>query len=114
MVRRRMAATVAAMIVAAQLGSPLAAEPTVDQLNDIKAMLSENDVSGLQAYLAVNAELLEGEGQLAILLRRFLLESRHLPNYLSDSPNAGGAPTEEGSDSGADPAGGPPDGSGSY
>jgi len=112
MVRRRMATTVAAMIVAAQLGSPLAAEPTVDQLNDIKAMLSENDISGLQAYLAVNAELLEGDGQLAILLRRFLLESKHLPNYLSDSPIA--APLEEGSDSGDDPVAGPPDDSGSY
>lgn len=101
MVRRRIGATVSAMIVAFQLGSASAAEPTVEQLDDIRGILADNDVSGLRSYLAANPELLEGDTQLAELLRTFLLESKHLPNYLtSDSPlgDAFDGPESEGSD----------------
>jgi len=117
MLRRRLGATVSAMIVAMQLGSPVAAEPTVEQLVEIKEILTQNDVAGLRIYLEMYPELLEGDTQLSVLLRKFLLESKHLPNYLlSDSgvgnmvgtletPAAerpsGGAP-DEGSDPGDD------------
>lgn len=84
--RRRMGATAAAMILAVQLGSPLAAEPTVEQLTDIKNLLAANDVGALRAYVAQNPELAQGDDELAVLLRKFMLEAKHLPNYLSDSP----------------------------
>jgi hypothetical protein len=118
MVKRRIGATVSAMIVAMQLGSPLSAEPTVEQLDDIKAMLSENDIAALRTYLKSNPELLDGESQLAALLRQFMLESKHLPNYLSDSPTrdspgASVGAAEEGSDPGDD-GGGDQDDNGSY
>jgi hypothetical protein len=110
MVKRRIGATASAMIVALQLGSPLAAEPTVEQLDEIRLMLAENDVAALRSYLERNPGLLEGDSQLAVLLRQFLLESRHLPNYLSDSPLSDTlGPTEQGSDAGDDP-----DDNGSY
>lgn len=101
MVRRRIGATVAAMIVALQIGSATAAEPTVEQLDDIREILADNDVSALRRYLEANPGLLEGDTQLAQLLRTFLLESKHLPNYLtSDSPigDALGERESEGSD----------------
>ena len=92
MLRRRLSATVSAMIVAMHLGSPIAAEPSVDQLIEIKEILTQNDVAGLRAYIDRYPELLDGDSQLAVLLRRFMLESRHLPNYLlSDSVPGGGA-----------------------
>ena len=83
--RKRIGATVSAMIVAMQLGSPLAAEPTVEQLTEIKELLATNDVAALRSYVASNPELAEGDDELAVLLRRFLLEAKHLPNMLSDS-----------------------------
>ena len=50
--RRKVVVTVSAMIVAAQLGSPLvAAQPTVAQLGEIAGYLEANDVDGLRGYL---------------------------------------------------------------
>jgi hypothetical protein len=92
------------MILAMHLGSPAAAEPSVEQLVEIKELLAQNDVAALRTYLERYPELLEGDAQLAVLLRKFLLESKHLPNYLlsdtrdsgedertAESPRAGGA-----------------------
>ncbi len=73
------------MILAMQLGSPVAAEPTIEQLTEIRELLAANDVAALRAYVARNPELAEGNDDLAILLRKFMLEAKHLPNYLSDS-----------------------------
>lgn len=84
--RRRLGATASAMILAMQLGSPLAAEPTVEQLSEIKDLLASNDVTALRSYVAQNPELAQGNDDLAVLLRKFMLEAKHLPNYLSDSP----------------------------
>jgi hypothetical protein len=104
MLRRRLGAAVSTMIVAIQLGTPVAAQPTVDQLVEIKKILVENDVVALQLYLERYPELLEGDTQLAELLRMFLLQSKHLPNYLlsdsgvssaldpADLPPSGGSP----------------------
>lgn len=114
MVRRRIGATVAAMLVAVQLGSPLAAaEPTIVQLNTIKTMLADNDVAALQAYLQGNPELLEGDSQLSTLLRQFLLEARRLPGYLSDSPTSNALRSQVGPDEGSD-SGDDDDGSSAY
>ena len=87
MLRRRLAATVSTMIVAFHLGTPVAAEPTVEQLIEIKQILVENDVAALQEYLDIYPELLEGDTELASLLRMFLLQSKHLPNYLLSDSN---------------------------
>ena len=96
------------MIVATQLGTAQAAEPSVAQLFEIKEILGQNDVAALRTYLEQYPELLEGDTQLAVLLRRFLLDAKHLPNYLLSDTEAG-AP-EEPADGPAGPAGGPGDG----
>lgn len=90
--RRKILVTASAMLLAAQLGSPVsAAQPTTEQLNLIAAYLEANDVRGLRAYLQVYPELAEGDTPLAVLLRRFLVESAAGNDYhrfrpdLSDS-----------------------------
>lgn len=98
--RRKLASSISALILATQLGSPLlSAEPTLEQLNRIEALLAENDVAALRAYVERNPELLEGESEMARLLREFLRASGELPAYLGyqrgEVPE--GAPTDEGS-----------------
>jgi hypothetical protein len=74
--RRRILVTATAMMLAAQLGTPLsAAQPTAEQLGAIAGYLEVNDVQGLRDYLEVYPDLTEGETALAVLLRRFLVES---------------------------------------
>jgi hypothetical protein len=81
--RRKAMVTVSAMILAAQLGSPVfGAEPTAEQLGEITGFLESNDVEGLRNYLKRYPELTEGETTLAQLLRRFLIESVDLGSYL--------------------------------
>ena len=110
MLRRRLGATVSAMILAVQLGGiAAAAEPTVDQLVEIREYLAENDIGALRSYLEQYPDLLDGDSQLAILLRKFLLKSKHLPNYLlSDDP------TQEPSGAANDGEGSDPDGNAIY
>jgi len=92
MKRRKFASSISALILAAQLGSPLAAaEPTVEQLGRIEAYLADNDVAGLRAYLDRNPELLEGDTEMARLLREFVRESGELPGYLGYQDDAPGA-----------------------
>jgi hypothetical protein len=86
--RRKVVVTVSAMIVAAQLGSPVgAAQPTVEQLGEIAGYLEGNDVDGLRDYLDTNPDLAEGDTTLARLLRRFLSESADVPTYLGFQPD---------------------------
>ena len=97
------------MIVAMQLGSPVAAEPTVDQLVEIKEILTQNDVAGLRTYLETYPELLEGDTQLSVLLRKFLLESKHLPNYLLSDSGVGNLVDAQDTPAVQAPSGGAPD-----
>jgi hypothetical protein len=97
---RTFAASVSALILATQLGSPLlSAEPDLEQLSRIEALLTENDVAGLRDYIARNPELLEGDTEMAQLLRQFLRASDELPAYLGYRGDAvtDGAPGAEGS-----------------
>lgn len=76
-----------AMIVAAQLGSPLsAAQPSAEQLGLIAEYLSVNDVQGLRDYITSNPSLTEGDTTLARLLRDFLAESADVTTYLGFKP----------------------------
>ena len=93
--RRKILVLASAMVLAAQLGSPVAAEqPSTEQLNAIAGYLEANDVQSLRSYLEAYPELAEGDTPLAALLRRFLVESlagndffRFRPD-LSDSLNS--------------------------
>jgi hypothetical protein len=85
--RRKVLVTVTAMMLAAQLGSPLSAEPTTEQLGAIAGYLEENDVQGLRDYLALHPELAEGDTPLAALLRRFLVESAGGGRFFRFEPN---------------------------
>lgn len=101
--RRKILVTASAMLLAAQLGSPLsAAQPTTEQLSLIAAYLEANDVQGLRAYLRAYPELAEGDTPLAILLRRFLVESAGGNDYYRFRPNLSD------SDAGSAPQAGPP------
>ena len=90
MKHRKFVSLASAMILAAQLGSPLAAaEPTLEQLRRIEAYLAENDVAGLRTYIDRHPELLEGESEMARLLREFRRETEELPGYLGYQEDAG-------------------------
>ena len=82
------------MLLAAQLGSTLsAAEPSLEQLYTVAALLEENDVQGLRDYLDLYPELAEGDTTLAVLLRRFLIESSRLPTSTSSPTSPTPSPT---------------------
>lgn len=86
--KRKFAITVSAMMLAAQLGSPLAAEePSLEQLTEISALLAGNDVQALRAYLSLRPELLEGNTPLNALLREFMADSEDLAEYLGFEPD---------------------------
>ena len=86
--RRKILVTASAMLLAAQLGSPVAAaEPSSEQLSLIAAYLEANDVRGLRAYLKTYPELAEGNTPLAALLRRFLVESAGGNDYYRFRPD---------------------------
>lgn len=91
------------MLLAAQLGSTLsAAEPSLEQLNAVAALLEENDVQGLRDYLDLHPELAEGDTTLAVLLRRFLVESA-TATYFDFRPDLSDAVTD--SQNAAEPGG---------
>lgn len=86
--RRRVSITVSAMILAAQLGSPLAAaEPSLDQLSEIAELLDDNDVAALRGYLQLNPDLLDGGTELSALLRDFMDDSTNVTKFLAIEPN---------------------------
>lgn len=80
------------MLLAAQFGSPAAADPTTAQLSAIAAYLEANDVEGLRTYLAQYPDLAEGTTPLAVLLRRFLVESASGNSYYRFRPNVSDGP----------------------
>lgn len=94
--RRRILVAVTALMLATRLSSSFShAQPTSEELGVIEDYLNANDVQGLRDYLKEHADLTEGDSRLAVLLRRFLVESaapndffRFDPN-LSDSLNDG-------------------------
>jgi hypothetical protein len=89
-VRRKVLVTVTAMMLAAPLGSPLsAAQPSPEQLTAIANYLEVNDVQGLRDYITLYPELTEGETTLALLLRRFMVESIAADTFFRFVPNLG-------------------------
>lgn len=116
--KRKVSIAVSAMILAVQLGSPAVGQQSasLEQLSTIATLLNANDVGGLRAYLEANPELLEGDSELAALLRRFLAASAEVTTYLAFDEDLSEVfdrilaenPVEEGSDPGDDPA--PPGG----
>jgi hypothetical protein len=116
--KRKVSIAVSAMILAVQLGSPAVGQQSasLEQLSTIATLLNSNDVGGLRAYLETNPELLEGDSELAALLRRFLAASAEVTTYLAFEEDLSevfdrilaDSPVEEGSDPGDDPA--PPGG----
>lgn len=85
--KRNIGITVSAMLLAAQLGSPLAAqEPSIDKLAAIAAYLENNQIEELRAFVQANPELLVGESAMAVLLRQFMSESGNLTEYLAIEP----------------------------
>ncbi len=79
---------VSAMILAAQLGSPLAAAvPNTDELAEIAGYLESNDVEALRAFLLLHPELLEGDTQLSRLLAEFMSESEDMTGFLGLEPD---------------------------
>lgn len=75
--KRRYGIAISAMILAVQFAGPVRAdEPTVEQLEQIAVLLDGNDVRGMRAFLDRHPELMEGETELAQLLRQYMDESQ--------------------------------------
>lgn len=111
---RKLGIVVSAMMLSFHLGQAFAAEPSLEQLAEIESILADNDVAALRSFIERNPELLEGDTQLAVLLRNFLDESEGLTRFLTYAPDLRDAiaapstpepPVDEGSDSGEDPDG---------
>ncbi|TCO70826.1 hypothetical protein [Rhodovulum euryhalinum] len=68
--RRLIAIVTGLMLIVGSLAAR-AAEPTLDQLRVIDALLTRNDTRGLLAFLEQNPDLLLGEDELSAELRRF-------------------------------------------
>ncbi len=86
--RRNIGITVSAIVLAIQLGSPLAAAvPTTEQLGQISAFLAENNVRALRAFLLEHPELLVEATPLAALLREFMQQSTNLNDFLGFEPD---------------------------
>ena len=80
---RRLGAAVTAVFVAVNIGLAVdAAELNLEELGTIAAYLEANDVEGLREYLTLRPELLEGDSDLAVLLREFIEQSRNLAGFL--------------------------------
>ena len=106
--RRKILVTASAMMLATQLGAPVsAAEPTTQQLSTIAAYLEANDVDGLRSYLDAYPELAEGSTPLAVLLRRFLVESVAGNRYYRFRPDLSDALDQSPSASPSRPGAGP-------
>lgn len=111
--RRRILVTASAMMLATQLGSPVAgAEPTTEQLSTISNLLETNDVDGLRGYLSDHPELAEGDTPLASLLRRFLVESVGGNDFFRYRNRSSSDSDQSGDDSQGSPSSGGPPGAG--
>ena len=85
--KRRYGVAISAMILAAQLAGPAhAAEPSLEQLETISALLDANDVQELRAYLLSHPELLDGTTDLSLLLSAYMEESSNVVSYLGVFP----------------------------
>lgn len=74
--KRRYGIAISAMILAVQFAGPArATEPSVEQLERIATLLDANDVGGMRDFLDLHPELLDGETELARLLRQYMDES---------------------------------------
>lgn len=90
MTRRHLAALIGGLLLGAQLGTvELAAAPTLDQLATMSEILAANDVAGLRAFVEANPDLLAGEDTIALLLRRFMEESRDIARFIAITPDLG-------------------------
>lgn len=85
--KKRLAVTVAALLLGAQMsGKSDAAEPTIDQLEVISALIERGEIETLVVYLAENPQLTEGDSPVAVLLRQFLEEAQSLADVLAFDP----------------------------
>lgn len=91
--KRRYGVLVSAAMLALQLsGDAGAQEATVelDELETISALLDANDVEGLRRYLAIHPELLQGESDLARLLREYMEQSQNMAAFVGVWEDAAG------------------------
>jgi hypothetical protein len=101
--KTRLGVAVAALMLAAQLGSPAAAqEPTLEQLELISQYIDAGDLEALIRFIAANPELLEGETAIAIRLREFMIAAGDLSRYLAFDPQVARGLTRGLTDGGAD------------
>ena len=96
--RRRYGVVISAAVLALQLagsGSAQIAPPDLEELEIISALLDANDVAGLRRYLALNPELLEGESELAQLLRDYMEQSENMAAFLGAGNAVEGSDSDE-------------------
>ena len=86
--KRRYGVAVSAMILALQLGGVAdAAEPSIAELEQIAALLDANDVQGMRSFLLLNPDLLQGDTDLARLLREYMEFSADLLEFVGIVPD---------------------------
>ncbi len=77
-----------ALMLAGRLGSTFTlAQPSSEELSVISEYLEANDVQGLRTYLKRHPELLEGNSNLAVLLRRYFIESAAPKDFFKYTPD---------------------------
>lgn len=89
--KRRYGVVISAAMLALQLSGNAGAQvaaPALEELEAISALLDANDVEGLRAYLEIHPELLQGESELARLLRNYMLQSADMTAFLGIAEDA--------------------------
>ena len=84
--RRRYGVVISAAVLALQLAGNAGAQvaaPDLEELETIAELLDANDVEGLRTYLMLNPDLLQGESELAVLLREYMEQSTDIAAFLS-------------------------------
>jgi hypothetical protein len=85
--RRRLAIAVSAMLLGAQIGSPVAAEePSVEDLTTISQLIEAGDLEALILFLSENPHLMEGDSLIARRLREFMAAAQDVATYLAFDP----------------------------
>ncbi len=84
--KKSLTATVAALLLATQIGSPAMAYFRTNQLIEIEKLIADNKWVDLRRYVLANPELLEGTDALALQLQNFMQATNGIFAFVNFTP----------------------------
>lgn len=80
--KKSLIATVSALVIATQLGTPAMASFKTRHLTQIDVLITSGTWQDLRRYVAANPELLQGDDALAVQLNSFMNDTKGLLTFL--------------------------------